>query len=142
MESKTPITRSMVVKSRVSAVAGVCDTILSELKANNFSRQDIFAVHLAIEEAFINAVKHGNKMDENKEVEINYSVTGEKVEIAVSDPGDGFDPDNVPDPRCGDNIYKTEGRGLFLIRSYMDRVEFNDRGNSIDMIKYNRKDRT
>ncbi len=139
MESETPISHSTVVESTSSAVNSVCESILNGLKANHFGEEDIFAVHLALEEAFINAVKHGNKMDEAKEVRIEYSVTRNKVEVTVTDEGEGFDPDTVPDPRYGENLYKPEGRGLFLMRSYMDVVTFNERGNSVCMVKYKEK---
>ena len=141
MASKIPISRSMVVENTLSAIVGVCRWILSELEANNFSQEDIFAVHLALEEAFVNAVKHGNKMDPDKEIKIDYSVDLDKVEISMTDEGDGFDPEAVPDPRCGENLYKTDGRGLLLIRSYMDVVEFNKRGNSVHMVRYKEKSR-
>jgi len=141
MASKIPISRSMVVENTPSAIVGVCRWILSELEANNFSQEDIFAVHLALEEAFVNAVKHGNKMDPDKEIKIDYSVDLDKVEISMTDEGDGFEPEAVPDPRCGENLYKTDGRGLLLIRSYMDVVEFNKRGNSVHMVRYKEKSR-
>jgi serine/threonine-protein kinase RsbW len=57
----------------------------------------------------------------------------------VTDEGDGFDPGAVPDPRYGENLYKPEGRGLFLMRSYMDVVKFNERGNSVCMVKHKEK---
>jgi serine/threonine-protein kinase RsbW len=106
------------------------------LEVNNFSRDGVFAVHLALEEAFINAVRHGNKMDPTKEIKIDYSVGSDKVEISMTDEGDGFDPDSVPDPRCAENLYKTKGRGLLLIRSYMDIVKFSKQGNRIHMVKH------
>jgi len=130
------VTRSVSVESTPSSIIVVCKQILSKLKANKFTREDIFAVHLALEEAFLNAIKHGNKMDPRKEVKIDYSVALDKIEITVADQGDGFDPGSVPDPRRGENLYKTEGRGLFLIRSYMDVVEFNKSGNRVRMVKY------
>ncbi len=139
MASETPVTHSAVVESTSSAVSSVCESILSGLKANRFGEEDIFAVHLALEEAFINAVKHGNKMDAVREVRIDYSVAPDKVEVTVTDGGEGFDPNSVPDPRYGENLYKPEGRGLFLMRSYMDVVKFNERGNSVCMVKYKEK---
>ena len=139
MASETPVSHSTVVESTSSAVSSVCESILSELKDNRFGEEDIFAVHLALEEAFINAVKHGNRMDAVKEVRIEYSVAPDKIEVTVTDGGEGFDPNAVPDPRYGENLYKPEGRGLFLMRSYMDVVTFNDRGNSVCMVKYKEK---
>jgi serine/threonine-protein kinase RsbW len=141
MASKTPISRSVAVESRPSAIVKVCERLLSEIKANDFSEEDVFAVHLALEEAFINAIKHGNKMNTGKKVKIDYSVGLDKVEVSMADLGDGFDPDSIPDPRVGKNLYKTEGRGLLLMRSYMDVVEFNERGNCVRMVRYKEKPR-
>ncbi|MHC4172124.1 MAG: ATP-binding protein [Planctomycetota bacterium] len=136
MVSKAPISRTIVVESRTSAIAGVCEQILSKLEDNGFSKEDIFAVHLVLEEAFINAVKHGNKMDSAKNVKIDYSVGSDRVEISMTDQGDGFEPEAVADPRLGESLYKPEGRGLLLINSYMDVVRFNKRGNSVFMVRY------
>jgi len=139
MASKTPISRSMVVGSVPSAIFGVCSRLLSELEANNFSEEDIFAVHLSLQEAFLNGISHGNKMDLDKGVKIDYLVGSDKVEISMMDEGDGFDPESVPDPRCEENLYKSKGRGLLLMRSYMDTVKFNERGNGVHMVRYKEK---
>ncbi|UCE99420.1 MAG: ATP-binding protein [Planctomycetota bacterium] len=141
MASRAPITRTVAVPSKPPAIVGVCRRILSEIEAYGFDQEDLFAVHLAIEEAFINAIKHGNKMDANKEVKIDYSVNPDKIEIFMTDLGDGFDPNSVPDPRRGENLYKTEGRGLLLMRSYMDVIEFNNQGNRVRMVRYKEKPR-
>jgi serine/threonine-protein kinase RsbW len=129
----------MVVESSMTAINRACDRILSELEGNGFSKEDIFAVHLALEEAFINAVKHGNKMDPAKKVKIEYSVRSDKIEVSVADEGDGFDPEAVPDPRSRENLYKPEGRGLFLMKSYMDVVKYNQLGNCVYMVRYKEK---
>jgi serine/threonine-protein kinase RsbW len=113
---------------------------MSKLKTKKYSQDDIFAVHLAVEEAFLNAIKHGNQNDPKKGIKIDCSVDEQKVEISVTDNGDGFDPNDVPDPRIGENLYKLQGRGLFLIRSYMHKVDFNERGNRIRMIRYKNRD--
>ena len=142
MASKTPNNYSVVLESKPAAVAGVCEQLLSKLKSCGFSQEDIFAVHLALEEAFINAVKHGNKMDPSKQIKIDYSISNDKIEISVTDEGNGFKPNSVPDPRCGENIYKTDGRGLFLINSYMDVVDFNKAGNCIHMVRFVQKSKS
>jgi serine/threonine-protein kinase RsbW len=139
MASRKTINRSMAVESTSSAIVGVYKRILSELKANKYKQEDIFAVHLALEEAFINAITHGNKMNSDKEVKIDYSVGLDKFEISMMDEGEGFDPSAVPDPRYGENLYKINGRGLLLMHSYMDVVEFNNRGNSVHMVRYKEK---
>lgn len=139
MASKIPINRSIAIESKPSAIIDSCKWVLAKLEANGFSREDIFAVHLALGEAFTNAIKHGNKMDPGKEVKIDYSVDVDKIEISMTDQGEGFDPEAVPDPRYGENLYKPEGRGLLLMRSYMDVIKFNEEGNSVYMARYKEK---
>ncbi len=139
MSSETPVNCTTVVESTSSAISSLREGILSSLKGHNFGNGDIFAVHLALEEAFINAVRHGNKMDSAKGVKIDYLVESDKVTVSLTDEGRGFDPGAIPDPRYGENLYKPEGRGLFLMRSYMDEVEFNEEGNSVCMVKYKEK---
>jgi serine/threonine-protein kinase RsbW len=142
MASKGPIApqaHSMVVESRMTAIDEACDQILSELEGNGFNKEDIFAIHLALGEAFINAIKHGNKMDPAKKVKIEYSVNSDKIEVSVTDEGDGFNPEVVPDPRSGKNLYKPDGRGLFLMKSYMDVVRYNQHGNCVYMVRYKEK---
>jgi serine/threonine-protein kinase RsbW len=139
MALNMPISRSVVVSSTPAAVIDIFRQIVPSLQANNFTEEDIFAVHLAIEEAFINSVKHGNKMEQSKAVKIDYSIESDKIEICVTDEGEGFDPEVIPDPRYGDNLYKPAGRGMLLMRSFMDVVEYNKQGNSVRMIRYREK---
>jgi serine/threonine-protein kinase RsbW len=139
MASEAPNNCSIVVDSKPSAVVEVCEQILSRLEEHNFGKDDIFAVHLTLEEAFLNAVKHGNKMDPTKKVKIDYSVDSEKVEISITDEGAGFEPESVDDPRFGEGLYEPGGRGLLLMNSYMDIVKFNENGNTVHMVRYKEK---
>ena len=117
MASVTPIRCSATVESKASGLVEPCQRILSALREKGFSDDDAFAVHLAMEEAFLNAAKHGNKLDPTKMVTIRYLVCDDRVEIEIADEGDGFNPEQVPDPRVGDNLYRPEGRGLLLIHA-------------------------
>lgn len=139
MASETPASNSIVVESIPSAITEVYEQILPKLKNSNFSKEDIFAVHLALEEAFINAVTHGNKTDPGKSVKIDYCLSLDKIEISVTDEGEGFKPDTIPDPRFGKKLYEPDGRGLLLMQSYMDVIEFNEQGNSVYMVRYKEK---
>jgi serine/threonine-protein kinase RsbW len=141
MTSRTPSPCSLVVESKLSVISGVYAQILTELEANSYGPDDIFSVHLTLEEAFVNAVKHGNKGDPTKKITVEYSVCSDKVELVVADEGVGFDPGVVPDPRIGENLYKANGRGLLLMRSYMDVVKFNKQGNRVHMVRYKDKKR-
>ncbi len=135
MGAEMPVRRSMAVESRPSAFEAWWQEVLSALEAQGYSQDDIFAVHLALEEAFQNAVKHGNRMNPAKKVMIDYAVDLEQVEVRMTDEGAGFDPRSVPDPRVGENLYRPAGRGLLLIRSYMHTVEYNEQGNSLRMVR-------
>ena len=108
-------------------------------KSFNYNEDDVFAMHLSLEEAFINAVKHGNKGDTEKMVTVEYHVTPQKAEVIVTDEGSGFDPNSLKDPRCSENLYKSDGRGVLLIKSYMDFVEYIGSGKSVHLIKYKHK---
>lgn len=136
MASKEDVRRSVVVASKAASLDEVCGRILSEAKRVNYSDDDVFAIHLALEEAFINAVMHGNKSCPGKEIRVDYTVTAERIEISITDEGNGFDPQAVPDPRSKENLYKTRGRGLLLMRGFMNKVEFNEMGNCVRMVRY------
>ncbi len=120
-------------------VSHACGVVADAINASHFAHDEIFAVHLALEEAVVNAIKHGNNCDPSKKAYLSYSISDDRVDIVVSDEGEGFDPARVPDPCCDDNLCKASGRGLFLIKSYMDLVEYNKSGNSIHMVKYSQK---
>lgn len=136
MAAESPVQCSLVVESEPSALARPCRQVLAALEEKGFSQDDVFAVHLALEEAFLNAVKHGNKMDAAKKVKVDFTVDREKIEICITDEGEGFDPGTIPDPRVGENLYRPEGRGLLLISSYMHTVEYSHRGTCLRMVRY------
>jgi serine/threonine-protein kinase RsbW len=89
---------------------------------------------VGLTEAIANAMLYGNCRDPRKRVRVEALVGPEKIVVQVTDEGRGFDPDSVLDPTLPDNRLRPGGRGLFLIRNLMDRVEFNERGNSIRMV--------
>jgi serine/threonine-protein kinase RsbW len=128
----------MFVDSYPAAVEKTRQWFLSQLNQFEFDDDDVFAVQLAFQEAFYNAIKHGNRMDAGKKVKIDFVINNDRIEISMTDAGSGFDPDAVPDCRVGENLYKPEGRGLLLMRSYMDIVEFNEIGNSVHMVRFPR----
>ena len=82
------------------------------------------AVDLAVRESVANAIKHGNKFDETKDVEVTFAVVGDGMEISVRDSGTGFAPDEIPDPTNPANLLKASGRGMLFMRSFMDEVEY------------------
>jgi serine/threonine-protein kinase RsbW len=110
--------------------------VLKFLKTLKLSKEILFDIRLCLEEAVINAIKYGNKLDRTVPVSIRSSFSDGRLEIRVKDCGKGFEHGETPDPRSDKNILKHGGRGLFLIRNLMDEVEFNDSGNEIKMVKF------
>ncbi len=90
---------------------------------------------VALDEAFVNAVKHGNKFDVSKQVRVTAEVSRKEARFTIEDEGDGFDVNNIPDPRDPDNLFKTSGRGVLFIYNIMDEVRYNERGNRLTMVK-------
>jgi len=95
-----------------------------------------FEIELALREALVNAIVHGNQEDPDKRVHVKCRCTAEgEVSIAVEDEGDGFVHDAVPDPTSPDNLLRTHGRGIYLIRTLMDEVDFKQGGSVVHMRK-------
>ncbi|AQT69310.1 anti-sigma F factor [Anaerohalosphaera lusitana] len=136
MEPHSAERKKMVIPSTNDGVRSACRRLIGEVKDGNFTEEEVFAIHLALEEAVVNAAEHGNGMDPDKEVTIEWSIGREKFEIDICDCGRGFKPDEVPDPRCDENLEKPSGRGVLLMRAYMDVVEFNNWGNCVHMEKH------
>jgi serine/threonine-protein kinase RsbW len=109
--------------------------VLTRLKELAYDDDHLFAVRLALEEALVNAMKHGNQSDPNRSVRVRYRISPECVEICVADEGPGFNPGAVPDPTANENLDKPCGRGIMLMRCYMDKVEFTPEGNEVLMVK-------
>jgi len=102
-----------------------------------YDSQSAFAIKLALEEALINAIKHGNKLDRSKLVRIEARVQQDETEIIIEDQGPGFDRSCVPDPTAEENIDKCSGRGILLMEAYMNHVEWSNYGRRVRMIKRN-----
>ncbi|MGH9439988.1 MAG: ATP-binding protein [Terriglobia bacterium] len=120
------------VEKAEEVTAGVC------VKAG-FDEEDQHRVGMAVHESIINAVRHGNKFDSGKRVWLNFHIYADRLEIRIRDQGEGFDLSRVPDPLETGNLLKVSGRGIFLIRSFVD--EFRVRvlpgaGTEVIMVKF------
>ena len=100
----------------------------------DYARNFNLNFRVGLTEALSNAMLYGNASDPEKRVRIEVMVRVEEVAVRVTDQGVGFDPAAVPDPTLPDNISKSGGRGIFLMRSLMDEVRFNDQGNSVTLV--------
>lgn len=130
--------KQITVENDLAAAKQPEELILREVSDNGYCENAAFAIKLALEEAITNAFRHGNKCDPAKHILVKYRVTPESVEIEVSDEGEGFCPEEVPDPTQPGFIDRPHGRGIMLMKAYLDEVEFGGAGNCVRMVKFNR----
>ena len=128
---------SFTIRSDFAAGHDVQKRILDAVERAGFNSQSTFAIKLALEEALINAIKHGNKLDRKKSVHIEATVSPNITEITIEDEGPGFDRSSVPDPTLEENLDKCSGRGILLMEAYMNRVEWTRGGRRVHMVKKN-----
>ena len=134
----TEQTTRLVLPSHIEAVADAAAAAADFARECGLSEEVAFGMDMAVREAITNAIVHGNQEDESKQVELTFSCSQHAVEIEVKDQGEGFDPRVVPDPTAPENLLKTSGRGNFLIRNFMDDVEWSKRpdgGTTVRMVK-------
>ena len=111
----------------------VQEKIVSLMEKHEYSMRDVFAMRLSLEEAITHAIKHGNGGDREKNVAVTANVSDEHIHVVVKDEGEGFDPGDVPDPTADEYIDRPGGRGLMLMRAYLEFVEYSDGGRTITM---------
>ena len=133
-QKKTELT----LASRLESVEAAAAAAAKFAERHDFGDDVKFAIDMAVREAVANAVKHGNLLDETKQVEIAFESRDEGFEITVRDFGAGFAVEEVPDPTNPENLLRANGRGILFMRSFMDEVEwFNHKegGMMVKMLK-------
>jgi serine/threonine-protein kinase RsbW len=120
---------------RPDEVLPLLERVTATLTALGYPPRDCGGVRLALEEAVVNGLRHGNRGDPRKRVRVCYFAGPEAVVAEVEDEGPGFDPEKVPDPTAPENLGKPSGRGLLLMRHFMTWVRFSRRGNCVAMGK-------
>jgi serine/threonine-protein kinase RsbW len=126
------------ISSKIESIDEAVVQTVDFAKDLGFAEDAIFGIDMAVREAVANAVKHGNKLDESKEVIVSLSDTDEGLEIVVRDYGEGFRVEDVPDPRNPENLLKADGRGILFMQNFVDTVEWRnhpDGGMIVRMIK-------
>ena len=125
----------VVIPSDTAEGQRVQQSIVDLLEAHQFNPHDVFGIRLALEEALVNAITHGNRLDPDKCVRISYIVNSRYFHAQIEDQGPGFDPGGVPDPTRPENLERPCGRGIMLMRAFMNHVEYNGRGNCVTLYK-------
>ena len=133
-EGRTSFSLSSTMES-VSEVEAAADKLAEEAGLDEDER---FRIGMAVREAAVNAVLHGNEYDPAKMIEVSLENTGSDIVISIADQGKGVNPDTLPDPLAPENLLRGTGRGIFLIRSFMDEVHFRqlNPGTELTMVKH------
>jgi len=115
-------------------INAVQDLVVEQAEELGFPNGARFALRLAIEEAIVNAFRHGHRgLPADTPITVEYTISPERINVAIEDRGPGFVPAAVPDPTLDENLENPGGRGLVLMRAYMSRVRHNERGNRVEM---------
>lgn len=119
----------------VSEVEAAADKLAAEA---GFDEDERFRLAMAVREAAVNAVLHGNDYDPAKKVTASFENNGKSLVITVADEGKGLNPETIPDPLAPENLMRGTGRGIFLIRSFMDEVHFRQLhpGTELTLVKH------
>ena len=126
--------------SDVRLMHALLDYLLDRVAQLGVAPDDNTHLFIALDEAFVNAVKHGNKFDPTKLVYVTAELSAQEARFTIEDQGPGFDVHAIPDPLDPANLFKTSGRGVLLIHNIMDEVQYNESGNRITMVKKRTKD--
>lgn len=126
---------NVTIPSDIAQGQAVQERIVGMLEDRNFTTRDVFGVKLALEEAIVNAIKHGNQYAEDKSVRIQWEVNDEIVKIQIEDEGIGFKPEDIPDPTLIENLERPSGRGIMLMKSFMTFCEYQSEGRRVVLEK-------
>jgi serine/threonine-protein kinase RsbW len=123
------------IPSDLEAAEKIQSRIIGMLEGLAFPPRDVFGMRLALEEAIVNAIKHGNGMDPAKYVKVCCEIDAGRAVVVIEDEGTGFSPTDVPDPTTEENLEKPGGRGIMLMKAFMTNVEYNKKGNRVRLEK-------
>ncbi len=110
--------------------------ILSGMDKFGYADDSIRKMKITLTELLVNAILHGNGKDFSKKVIMGHVIDKKKTVVSILDEGEGFDPNSIPDPTLPENLVKDCGRGLFIVRHYVDKVEYNEKGNRVTITKF------
>lgn len=138
MADPTTSRESLTLDSNLESVNKIEQTAESFAERAGFDEDTAAHIAMASREAAVNAVMHGNAYDPEKQVIASFETTADALIVRVSDQGPGLDPDTIPDPLAPENILRGSGRGIFLIRAFMDEVHFRQLhpGTELTLIKH------
>jgi serine/threonine-protein kinase RsbW len=135
----SPETVERSMDSTLDSVDSAEELALGVAQRAGFDDDDLMKIGMAVRESMVNAVVHGNRYNAHKKVQFSVAVGEERLTVRIADEGEGFEVDDLPDPLAPENLMRTSGRGIFLIRSFMDEfaIRRHERGGmEVTLVKY------
>lgn len=128
-----PVKLEIMIPSNTADGLSAQEKLVALMEKFEYSMRDVFAMRLSLEEGITNAIRHGNKFASDKNVIIRCDISTDKMRVVIVDEGEGFDPEDVPDPTLEEFIERPCGRGLMLMRAYLNVCEYSDGGRCLTM---------
>jgi serine/threonine-protein kinase RsbW len=130
------LTFKKTVPSDPDLIPAIDEFILSKTNLLKLDEDTLSDLSLSVSEAIANAMVHGNKLDPNKNVIVSINISDDELVLSIKDEGEGFDPGSVPDPTKPENIMRDSGRGIHIMRSFIDDVvyDFSSSGTELKLI--------
>jgi serine/threonine-protein kinase RsbW len=134
-----PETVERFLDSTLESVDSAEELAVGVAQRAGFDEDSVMKIGMAVRESMVNAVVHGNRYNANKRVRFSVANNRERLTVRIADEGDGFDFSHLPDPRSPENLMRTSGRGIFLVRSFMDEFQIRHvepAGTEVTLVKY------
>jgi serine/threonine-protein kinase RsbW len=131
--------RRMLLDSTLDSVEVAEKAVLQDAQAIGFGEDELHQLGMAVRESMVNAVVHGNRYNTRKKVHVSITKAPDRLTIVIADEGEGFDPSSIPDPLAHENLLRQSGRGLLLMRAFVDEFQVRrgePRGTEVRMVKY------
>ena len=135
----TDETLQLKLPSRIESIAEAAEAAAGVARRLGLGEEAAFGLDMAVRESVTNAVLHGNRQDERKQVEVAFEDAGDELVVTVRDEGGGFDPASVSDPTAAENLLKNSGRGILFMRSFMDTVEWEPHPEGGTVVRMTKK---
>ena len=138
-QRQRPETVEQSLDSTLESVDSAEELVVEVAKRAGFGEEELMKIGMAVRESMVNAVVHGNRYNANKKAHSRVQRNPQKLAVRIADEGEGFDLSKLPDPVAPENLMRASGRGIFLIRSFMDEVELRrpeTGGTEITLVKY------
>lgn len=125
--------KSLVLPSKLESI-NLVEKVVDEISERECISSDLYGkILVAVVEAVNNAVSHGNKFEDSKQVKVDFNCQSKLLRVVVEDQGSGFNPDIIPDPTRPENLENISGRGIFIMKSYADQIEFNKNATQVTL---------